>query len=76
MSFTLLIKLKYNQDHIHGFNWVLEDKLKILKIHYMVIRSFAKFVPTERGRPPKMIQVPNMDIAVSIAHIPIATRSY
>jgi hypothetical protein len=42
----------------------------------MVIRSFAKFVPTERGRPPKMIQVPNMDIAVSIAHIPIATRSY
>jgi hypothetical protein len=29
--------------------------MKIKKIHYMVIRFFAKFILTEKGRPPMVI---------------------
>ena len=38
----LLVKLKCNKNQIHGLNWVLANKVNFLKIHYMVIRSFAK----------------------------------
>jgi hypothetical protein len=44
----LLVKLKCNRDHIHGLNWVLADKVKRFKIHYIVIH----FVLSKKKRPP------------------------
>ena len=31
-SFILFIKLKCNKDHIHGMNWALINKVKMLKL--------------------------------------------
>ena len=47
----MLVKLKCNKDHIHGLNWVLANKVKKLKIHYMDII----FLQTKQGRSSKMI---------------------
>jgi hypothetical protein len=42
VSFILLVKLKYNRDHIYGLNWVLAITIKKIKLHYMVIHFFCK----------------------------------
>jgi hypothetical protein len=56
VSFILLVKLKCNRDHIYGLNRVLANIVKILKIHYMVIRFFfAKSILIGRGRLPMVI---------------------